>query len=230
MEDAMEDKLTRPLNIPKIDLIVCKVPSGSRIIAKLIDTGIDAILLIALVSIFLNRININNLNESANILTILLVIYQVISLFLNLIVPVLTKGQTLGKMAMSIRIIHMDGNPGNIIVYLIRQSFFTVIALIGQINGLENIVQGVLIIIYLILLIGISTDEYGRTIQDKFARTMVVNDEAYKKYREKAFEEIDHPTPLFDESNSEETLEGETMPDEGHKTFNQSINDEEEIL
>ena len=226
----MEDKLIRPLLIPKENLVICKADPGTRIWGKLVDTAIDAALLVVLIMIFINQNSISALNQSSNTFTILIVVYQVISLFLNLIVPVLTKGQTLGKMAAKTRMIHIDGNAGNIIIYLVRQSFFTVIALLGQIDGLANVVQGVLIIIYIILIIGIFSDEHGRTLQDKFAKTIVVNDNIYKTYREKAFHEIDHPLPILNESNDEERQEGETTPLEVQETFNQSINKEEEII
>ncbi len=226
----MEDNLTRSLKIPQKNLVVCKAEPWSRIWGKIIDSLIESGFLVIIILIIFDLIKETSLNESTRIITILFVIYQVFSLFLNLIVPTITKGQTLGKMAMKTRIIHVDGDAANIIIYLIRQSFFTVIALVGQIDVLSELANGALFIIYIICVIGIFSDEHGRTLQDKFAKTIVVNDNTYKTYREKAFHEIDHPMPEFVESNQDETLYNETSITDEEETLNQSITTEEEII
>lgn len=207
--------VSRQLNIPIENIQICKSAPGKRILAKIFDGFIETAILIVLVLSFVKVFEINKITDIITLnkeLILFATIYQIIILILNLIIPVVLEGRTIGKLITNIRIIHIDGNVGNIIIYLVRQSFFTVIALLGQIQVLANLSRGILIIIYIICFIEIFSNEYGRTIQDRFARTMVVDNAIWLKYREKAFYEMDHPTPFLEESSTTETLDNEAMP------------------
>lgn len=219
----MEDKLTRKLNINKEDLKIVKAQPSSRVFAKMLDGFIEVAFLVILVIIFIDSFNINDVESNSTLLTVIIIVSQVFSLCINLIIPTLTKGQTIGKMALKIRIIHIDGNQANILIYLVRQSFFSIIALLGQITFLMEIANGILLIIYFICFVGLLTEELGRTLQDYFAKTIVVDDQNYKTYRKKRFHEIDNPLPVFDESSILESDKQDNAPIIEKDTINQSI-------
>ncbi|AIO19120.1 RDD family protein [Candidatus Izimaplasma bacterium HR1] len=226
----MEKDLTRQLYIEPNHLEIAKSNPWSRVGGSLADGFIELVVLGILISLFFTISNTGTIEDIAKYATTLIVIYQVISLFLNLIVPVLTKGQTLGKMAARTRIISFDGNTGNIIIYLVRQSFFTVIALLAQIEAISTPVSFALFIVYIICFVLLFGDSHGRTLQDRFARTMVVDDKVWQEYRERAFYEIDNPELFIKENEEVNDDYIETSPKEDEESINESINNEEEIL
>ena len=132
-----------------------------------------------------------------------LIIYSIIAFFLNLIVTVITKGQTIGKLALKTRIISLDGNIGNLIIYLVRQSFYTILSLLSQIAILATAMSSITFAVNIACFVQIFADSHGRTLQDMFAKTIVVNDSIYQEFRRRRFYEIDHPEEfVFEEDKS----------------------------
>ena len=225
----MKVDFKRPLDIDPSHLEVAKPNPWSRVGGKLVDNFIESTIagvLLALFVIIIHNTTTTNIDDYA---TVILVVYQVISLFLNLIVPVLTKGQTIGKMAAKTRVVSYDGNVANIIIYLVRQSFFTVIALLIQVNAISTIALVAYGIVYVICTIQLFADNAGRTLQDRFARTMVVDNLIWKQYREKAFFEMDHPELFVDAEEEVNDESVETTTKEADEALDESINKEEEI-
>ncbi len=182
-----KDQILRPLNQTLYELQISKSSPWQRIGGSLLDGVIEIILAVIFVSIFLTG------NLSVQSAQKLIVVNQVISLFLNLVIPMFTRGQTLGKMAAGTRIISVNGNVGNVVLFLVRGAFFSVLSLIGSIEGMQLFISLVTLIIIIICVIQLFADDNTRTLQDRFARTIVVDDSTWQYYRGKKFHKIDHP-------------------------------------
>lgn len=203
--------LERELPITLEELKVCKSSPGSRIGGAILDFIIEFAIMFTIVFIFMIITYNANPDAIMDHLITFTIMYQVISFFLNLVIPMMTKGQTIGKRAAGTRIIGIDGNIGNLVLYLVRTLFYTLIGLIGQIPALYEFASFVSFIILAICFVMLFSDEHGRTLQDRFARTIVVNDRIYKAFRERRFHEIDYPNDFMevDEQSPNQSIEHE---------------------
>lgn len=208
----MKEQLNRKLPITYDELVVCKSNAKKRIGAKVIDVFIEIIIVVLLLVVMYLQSTYNIHEEMLNNIPTYFTIYAITTFFLNLIVPVLTQGQTIGKLLVHTRIISIDGNMANLVIYLVRQSFFTVLAVLGQITILTEAMNTITLVVYFACFVQIFAESHGRTLQDMFAKTIVVDDGIYLEFRRRRFYELDHPLEFI--QPEDESLYGSIINEE----------------
>jgi len=153
------------------ELLNIKAEPIQRIGAGIVDSIIYAALLVILF-FTIDRMDVSNFD-----VTLIICIFVLIA-FLNIGVPLITKGKTLGKIFVGIKIVKTDSWDGNLTTFSVRYSYDLALSIISVIPYVGKVVAGILSIISLIMLF---TDEHSQTLQDKVAKTYVVDEEGYKK-------------------------------------------------
>ena len=138
-----------------------------RIYAKIVD---------AIIFLPSFVISIMVISPEEDNIVVLFIINLILIFIFNVIIPFKTEGQTLGKSFVGLRIIKSNSTKCEFKTYLLRYSYTLVIALIAMVTLIGRPIAGLISLISLILLF---TDDHSQTLQDKYAKTYVVNDELH---------------------------------------------------
>jgi uncharacterized RDD family membrane protein YckC len=98
----------------------------------------------------------------------------VVTIILTLVIPLLTKGKTIGKAIVGLRIISKNGDYATSMQLFIRSLIYIVPALFSLVPFFGNIISGSVSILWIISLIFIFTDRYHQAVHDKMSNTIVV--------------------------------------------------------
>ena len=87
-----------------------------------------------------------------------------------------TRGATLGKMALGIKVTREDGSPPDFQVAALRIAPYVVLGFLGAIIPLVGVIFGLIEFVVLVVsLVFLFTDPKRQTVWDKVAKTLVVN-------------------------------------------------------
>lgn len=153
---------------------------SSRITARIIDIIFEIIIITPICIWFFKNEELSGL---------LNVVCLGVIIFLEFIIPILTKGRTVGKLVCKLRIISICGSKANIIQLLLRSSIYILEIFVSNFifGGLRVTVSLILIIVYIISLFSIFSDTYNRAIWDKLADVCVVRDDDYNDISQEQF-------------------------------------------
>ena len=82
-----------------------------------------------------------------------------------------SRGQTLGKMALGIKVVRMDGSPPDMKDGFMRILPYTALGVLGSIIPFVGLISFIVVLVSLVFLF---TDENRQTVWDKVAKTIVV--------------------------------------------------------
>jgi len=163
---------------------------GERITARLLDIVIDVIILLPLIIWVFNQKETDLSNLSKLTTQVILVYSTIVNLTLEFIIPVLTKGKTLGKAALGLRMISDNGNNASMSRLFIRSLIYTFIPVIQELLSFGNLIGFIMFIVFIISLIFIFTDPYHQAVHDKLGKIYVVKDDLYQSYCQQQNEQI----------------------------------------
>lgn len=119
--------------------------------------------------------------KSGASLVVQILSYTFLALY-YLVIPIYTKGQTLGKKILHHRIIHRNGRYASLIQILFRNMIYIIIIGVGIFNtALSEVFSTVFWIASLVLVVN---GVFKQALHDKYSHTIVVYDVLYSKYRE----------------------------------------------
>jgi uncharacterized RDD family membrane protein YckC len=171
--------------------------AGARIGASLIDMIISLIAAIPLIIWLMNRYNyVMKVSDLANINAIgasmlgITLLYSFISnLIFQFIIPMKTKGQTLGKRAVGIRMVSEYGDYLSNDKLFLRSIVYTIIPFIEEIPGIGGLIAFIMLLFWLVSLVLIFI-EPNQALHDKMAECLVVEDNRYQALMKR--EQIHH--------------------------------------
>lgn len=102
---------------------------------------------------------------------------------LSLGVPLITKGQTLGKKITGLRIICDDGHYVTFSKLFVRDVVYGLPQFLSNIPVIGGLIELIYFAMSIVSLVFIFSDDYNQAVHDKFAQVYVVEDDMYKKYR-----------------------------------------------
>ncbi len=190
--------IATPFNI---DLEFEVASFGRRLVAWLIDGAI----LLAYWLIFSFTVVENLPYDSGLRLLILTVFYTLPTLLYHFLMEVFFQGQSVGKMALGIRVVNFMGNQASISQYLIRLLFRShmlvpllagiVIAMIFDISMKDYsmlFVVGLMVVMAaaLAMFLYFVMNKYGQRLGDKLANTLVIVDKAKADFHKTIYLEI----------------------------------------
>ena len=147
-----------------------------RYLSTIIDGLIIGVLLIPLV--FLHSF----VDSETLLFRILLFSYTtIVYLIVDVVIPICTKGQTIGRVVFKLRIVKQDFTYASFKQYVIRASIFIIIGLISQVLELTMMGYVLWMIIFIISIYLIYNDSLRQTVHDKIASTVVVVDTEFSK-------------------------------------------------
>jgi len=116
-------------------------------------------------------------SDTKLILTIGFFLYKVfVYLLVDFLVPYITKGQTIGRYFMGLRLVRKNGQYASIKNYLLRAIIFVVIAAISIIFDMAFIAYLLRSIVFALSIYWIYTDDYRMTVHDKIAGTIIIKE------------------------------------------------------
>jgi uncharacterized RDD family membrane protein YckC len=106
---------------------------------------------------------------------------SVVYLIVDVVVPICTKGQTIGRYMFNLRVVKQDFTLASWKEFSIRASIFIIIGFLSQVLLLTTVSYIIWMIIFIISIYLIYTDKLRQTVHDKFAKTVVVFDKEFKE-------------------------------------------------
>ena len=150
-----------------------------RYIATVIDGAIIFVLNLPLMYI-------STLFEDTELIGALLIMFLyrvIIYLIFDLVIPVCTKGQTIGRSILHLRLIKDDFTQANWKNYTMRSLIFIQLALFAFVFKWTTIAYIEWVLIFIISIILLYNDARRKTVHDYVGKTVVVYD---KKFQESA--------------------------------------------
>jgi uncharacterized RDD family membrane protein YckC len=163
--------------------------AGARIGASLIDMIISIIAAIPLIIWLVNRKNyavkiadLANIQSIGASMIVVTLIYTFICNFIfQFVIPVKTKGQTLGKKAVGIRAVSEYGYYLDTEKLFLRSIVYTIIPFVEEIPGIGGLISFLMLIFWLVSLVLIFV-EPNQALHDKMAECYVVEDDRYQAF------------------------------------------------
>ncbi|HHU81289.1 MAG TPA: RDD family protein [Acholeplasmataceae bacterium] len=190
-QENYQENLPYPTNLESMT-----AKAGARIAASIVDMIVRFIVTIPLGIIIAPAI-IEYMNEymdqvmSGNLVTLdfaflakyqlLIMLYTlVVSLVIQYLIPVLTKGRTIGKMALGLRIISDEGEYASPSKLFIRSTIYVVAPLLQYVPIIGDWLSTIITIVWVVSFIFLFTDQKHQTVHDKYSRCLVVYDNLYQ--------------------------------------------------
>lgn len=112
---------------------------------------------------------------------LLVFIYNVVAnLITQYIIPLLTKGKTVGKLVLGLRIIDVNGEYASPSQLFIRSTIYVVAPLLQYLPGFESIASLGIMIVWVVSFIFLFSDPKHQTVHDKYSGCLVVYDNEYQ--------------------------------------------------
>ena len=111
----------------------------------------------------------------------LFIFRALIYLLFDVVIPLLTKGQTIGRVLIKLRVVRNDYQVATAKNFFLRASIFIGISAISDLLVLPTIAYICWMLVFMISIYWLYSDSQRRTIHDRVAHTLVVNDRLYEK-------------------------------------------------
>ena len=132
--------------------------------------------------IFLLNLPVMILSDFFERYIILIFLYRVlVYLIFDLLIPICTKGQTVGRSLLKLRVVNDDFTYVKPVRLLIRSSIFVVLAFLAIILNLGLVTYIIWMIIFMVSIYLLYKHPLRKTVHDHLAKTVVVKDEEFKK-------------------------------------------------
>lgn len=156
------------------NLLTILAKPHKRYIASIIDGCMVGLLVLPF--IYFGRVIAYEGNELIYF-TVSMFIYKVIIyLLIDFLIPCATKGKTIGRYLMNIRMVKQNGSNARTRNYLMRALIFIVIAVISDLLNLSFVAYIIWVVVFILSIYWMYNDDYRRTVHDKIAGTMMIED------------------------------------------------------
>ncbi len=155
-------------------LLTTLAKPNSRYIASIIDAIVIAIIILPM---FIYSRVAEITEDKMFYFSIAFFLYKLfIYLLVDYLIPLITKGKTIGRYFMGLRLVKRNGDYANSANYLRRTSIFILVALLSDILYLPTIAYILWCAVFVVTIYLIYNDDYRMTVHDKVANTMVIKD------------------------------------------------------
>lgn len=163
---------------------------GQRILARLIDILVIIIFGIPMMIWVVDKVSTSNLRVE-NLKDEILVYGLIISIIFELVIPILTRGKTIGKALMGLRMVSNNGKYASIWKLFVRSLMYTAIPLLESLPVVGTFIDISMFIIYIISLVLIFTHYCHQAVHDMISSIYVVEDNKYKLFKKQLEEHIE---------------------------------------
>ena len=176
------------IRIPMSEIGRNHTDAGSRIMARVVDSIIDIIAMIPLFIWIFNK-DYTTMTDIAPFLFQITVYATVIMVIMEVVIPYYTKGQTLGKKALGIRMVELDCSRVRLSTLIKRYGFQWFLNTLSSIPGIGGIFGLAEFIIFIVSVVFIFNDPNGQAVWDKVAGTIVLDDKKLVYLRRKYYKQ-----------------------------------------
>lgn len=152
-----------------------------RFLASIIDATI--VILFLLPFMVLIQESYSDVDQVNQFLLFAFLYKVVIYSIIDIVIPFFTKGQTIGRMILKIRIFNEDGSPISMVRLVRRASIFVFIAFLSDLLFLEMLSNIIWMIVFVVSIIYIYNDPLRQTVHDKLAKTTMLDDTLLEKQK-----------------------------------------------
>jgi len=147
---------------------------------RYISTAIDGLIIMILLLplMFLSRL----VDSELLLFNIITFLYStVVYTLVDVVVPICTKGQTIGRYLFNIRLVRDDFTFANYKNFLLRASIFIVIAFVSNVIGLVTVGYILWAVVFAFSIYWLYNDEHRQTVHDRIAKTVVVYEKLFSE-------------------------------------------------
>lgn len=116
-----------------------------------------------------------DLNISFWVLAIVFLYKIFIYFLIDIAIPAMNHGRTLGRYFMKTRLVQKNGKPLKVYHYFIRASVFITVMVIGDVFQLDIVAYAYVTVICVLSIIFIFVDEYRMSVYDRLSKTMTID-------------------------------------------------------
>lgn len=152
---------------------------------RYIATAIDGVIIFIFtypIMYYMNQLD-NSVSFSFGFLLLIFLCRVVVYLVFDFVIPVWTKGQTIGRKILNLRVIQDDFTKANWKNFLKRSTIFIVIAFIAFVAEWTTVAYIIWLIVFVLSIVLLYNDSRRKTVHDYVGSTVIVYD---KKYQESA--------------------------------------------
>jgi uncharacterized RDD family membrane protein YckC len=121
-------------------------------------------------------------NETSDTSLLILFGYQVlIYVLFDVVIPTITKGQTIGRYTFGLRLVRHDFKEAKWTEFFFRASIFIVLGYLSNVLLLSDITTYIWFFIFVMSIVLLYVHPLRKTVHDYVGRTLVVEDSLWKK-------------------------------------------------
>lgn len=152
------------------------------ILAKPVNRYVSSIIDGAIVMLFVLGLNLfgvykgYDINSLNSFVMFSFIVKLLVYLFIDVAIPYLYDGKTIGRTVMGITLYKENGNKVDIFLLLKRSSIFILIAIVSDVLFLNDLSLWLWAFVFVVSIYLIYTDALRQTVHDKLAKSVMLDD------------------------------------------------------